>query len=180
MRLLHNRTPGRQTGAALAVSLVILLIMTILGVQALKTTMLEEKMAGNYRDKQLAFEAAEAALREAEIWLDTITPTVTVAPFTPDLSNGEVWMFSDVMQENIKKEAWWNSPSGVVEATTNNSQLSSEPKYTIMEQQSLGDTAELGSNAQQPQRYFYRVVARGVGGSDNSVVLLQTTFVKLY
>ena len=56
----------QQTGSALIVSLSILLILTILGVSAMRTASLEERMAGNSRDSQMAFEAAEAALRAAE------------------------------------------------------------------------------------------------------------------
>jgi len=55
--------PQRQTGAALIVSLVLLLIMTVLGVTAMRTTTLQERMAGNLRDNNLAFQDAEAALR---------------------------------------------------------------------------------------------------------------------
>lgn len=60
----HNTC--KQQGAVLVVSLIMLLIMTIIGVSAMRTTILEEKMAGNYRDSNIAFQAAEAALRDAE------------------------------------------------------------------------------------------------------------------
>ncbi len=60
----HNTV--KQQGAVLVVSLILLLIMTLIGVSAMRTTILEEKMAGNYRDSNIAFQAAEAALRDAE------------------------------------------------------------------------------------------------------------------
>jgi type IV pilus assembly protein PilX len=66
-------SPGTQRGAVLVVSLIILLIMTILGVSSMKNTTLEERMAGNMRDQNLAFQSAEAALIEGEIYLrDTL------------------------------------------------------------------------------------------------------------
>ncbi len=56
----------RQRGVVLVVGLLLLLVMTVLGVTTIKSTILEEKMAGNLRDKDLAFQAAEAALRDGE------------------------------------------------------------------------------------------------------------------
>ena len=40
--------------------------MTLLGVSSMSTSNLEEKMSGNSRDREIAFQAAESALREAE------------------------------------------------------------------------------------------------------------------
>lgn len=55
-----------QSGVVLAISLIMLLLLTLIGFSALQSTGLEEKMAGNMRDRNLAFQAAEAALRDAE------------------------------------------------------------------------------------------------------------------
>ncbi len=64
---------SRQRGVVLVTGLIFLVMMTLLGVTAMQTTMLEEKMAGNLRDEILAFQAAEAALREGEMFLQQIT-----------------------------------------------------------------------------------------------------------
>ncbi len=56
----------RQRGAVLVISLLILLIMTLIGITGMQTSVLEERMAGNYRDIALAFQASETALRDAE------------------------------------------------------------------------------------------------------------------
>ena len=62
-----------QRGSALVFSLVILLVMTMIGITALGTSTLEEKMAANDRNQRVAFQAAEAALREGETQLSTHT-----------------------------------------------------------------------------------------------------------
>ncbi len=54
------------SGAELIVALIMLLLITIVGVSAMQTTTMEEKMAGNLRDRHIAFQAAEAALRQGE------------------------------------------------------------------------------------------------------------------
>ena len=60
---------SRQRGVVLVTGLIFLVILTLLGVTAMQTTILEERMAGNLRDENLAFQAAEAALREGELFL---------------------------------------------------------------------------------------------------------------
>ncbi|HHJ38290.1 MAG: hypothetical protein AXA67_13855 [Methylothermaceae bacteria B42] len=49
----------RQQGAVLIVSLLLLLVMTLLGVTAMQSNMLEEKMAGNFWSRNLAFQAKD-------------------------------------------------------------------------------------------------------------------------
>lgn len=58
-------TVRRERGVALVAALAILLILTIIGVAAMRTSSLEERMAGNIQDATYAFEAAESALNKA-------------------------------------------------------------------------------------------------------------------
>ena len=53
---------SRQTGAALFVGLVLLLVMTVLGVSGMNTATLELAMAGNAQVQQQAFQAAETGI----------------------------------------------------------------------------------------------------------------------
>ncbi|MDO9227269.1 MAG: PilX N-terminal domain-containing pilus assembly protein [Pseudomonadota bacterium] len=70
MRLLSDGKPcPGQSGAALITSLVFLTVLTILGMSTLGTALLESRMAGNARDRNLAFQAAESALRDAERYI---------------------------------------------------------------------------------------------------------------
>lgn len=55
-----------ECGAVLLVSLVMLLLLTLIGLAGMRMVQLEERMAGNLRDRQMAFQAAEAALRAGE------------------------------------------------------------------------------------------------------------------
>ena len=64
MTSLPNR--NRQAGVALAVALVLLLVITLLGLASIRGTSLQEKMSANLQDRDVAFQAAEAALRVAE------------------------------------------------------------------------------------------------------------------
>lgn len=57
---------SRQTGAALVIGLVMLVLLSTLGFTAMNTSILEQRMAANARDRIRAFEAAEAALIACE------------------------------------------------------------------------------------------------------------------
>ena len=59
---MHTTHFKSQSGAALVVSLLILLVMTVIGISSMRTTNLQEKMASNTREREQAFEAAESAL----------------------------------------------------------------------------------------------------------------------
>lgn len=54
--------PGRQKGIVLVVGLVFLLVLTIIGVTSLRTTTLEQRMAGNMQQRTVAFQDAEAKI----------------------------------------------------------------------------------------------------------------------
>lgn len=62
---------GRQSGAALVVSLIFLLLMTLISTSSMRSATMQERMAGNTRDYHLGFQSAEAALRDAENYLQT-------------------------------------------------------------------------------------------------------------
>ncbi len=61
---------AKQTGAVLIVSLIMLFLMSILAMSSMSRTVVQERMAGNVIDKQRAFQAAEAALRAAERYVE--------------------------------------------------------------------------------------------------------------
>ena len=82
---LPNSKSDKQAGSALIVSLVILLLLTLIGVTAMSTTSLEERMAGNNRDENIAFQAAETAARDGENWIVWVMNTTLggAPPYAP-------------------------------------------------------------------------------------------------
>ena len=71
---------GEQRGATLAIVLIFLVLVTLIGVTAMTTTTLEEKMAGNLKEQNLAFQAAESALRDAKLDIQGLNAAGTVSP----------------------------------------------------------------------------------------------------
>lgn len=60
------KSPARQAGVSLLVVLILLLVMSILGIAVLRSSGMQERMSANMRDRSIAFQAAETALREAQ------------------------------------------------------------------------------------------------------------------
>ena len=56
----------KQTGAVLAIGLVVLLVLTLLGTGSINSVRMEEKMTANVQSLGMAFEGAEAALVQGE------------------------------------------------------------------------------------------------------------------
>ncbi|SEK68836.1 type IV pilus assembly protein PilX [Pseudoxanthomonas sp. GM95] len=56
----------RQRGAVLYVALVMLILLAMIGIAGMQVTSLQEKMSGNYRNTNLAFQNAEARARNVE------------------------------------------------------------------------------------------------------------------
>ena len=75
-----NFNPSHERGAVLVISLVLLMIMTILAVTLSQTSTLEQRMAGNARDLDAAFQASEAALRGAEVALQAAVTDIRANP----------------------------------------------------------------------------------------------------
>ena len=72
----HTTHPTAQHGVALVVALVLLVVVTLVGLAAIRGTTLQQKMTSNFYDREISFQAAEAALRAGEAWA-TANPTNT-------------------------------------------------------------------------------------------------------
>lgn len=83
----HIRSPrSRQSGAALYVSLIVLILLTLIGVVAMQVAGLQERMSANYQAANLAFQNAELTARaqELEIEADVAAAQVVDANLPPN------------------------------------------------------------------------------------------------
>lgn len=160
----------RQTGMALITGLIFMVVLTLLALAAMRTTTLEERMSGNARDRDLAFQAAEAALREGEQVLQGATlPTFAVGTsYTPRIAAGTLTTYWQSTHP-------WTTESVAIDWQPDGT--SAAPRFVIEE---MGATAGGGGGGlgfgALPDSGVYRVTARGVGSSANTVVILQAVF----
>lgn len=166
----HTTNPPmhtREHGAALIVALMMLLVMTVLGITAARTTNLQERMAGNLRDNNLAFQSAERALREGETFLRG----ATLPPFTG--VNGLLTMQDDAGLASFWATYDWATNSRTATGMTD---VSADPLYVVEELPPLPEAGGSERFGALPDIGFYRITAQGVGGSADAVTILQSTY----
>lgn len=164
-----------QSGMVLPVSLIMLLLMTLIGVSGIQSTTLEEKMASNARDKNLAFQAAESAVREGEAFLTAaILPT-----FTAGGVDGLYSLNSTIISDNtIKTSDFWSANGKVVQMNNASvkAHVKESPRYVIQQLAfSEGGGQSLDASVHQ-ENEMYQITARGVGGSATAVAIIQSTY----
>lgn len=167
-----------QAGIALFISLVLLLVLTIIGVSAVQTTSLEERMARNSRDRLMAFQAAESALRDAEVFIETLTTTVS---FTDAGTNGRwtIAPFSTI--ERWNQAGIWAGGGSIVAANAIQG-VAEAPRFliehaaTIVREENAYQLDDPYTGSAADRIEIFRVTARGVGGTQNARVLLQSTY----
>ena len=149
-------TPLRQQGAALLVSLVILLVLTVLALSSMQGTTLQERMVSSQRDAQIALEGAEFALQAAEAEL--------AGPTLPTFENSKGLYQEDddlpvALQTlaGILDPASWQAPAGGGHG--NNTRAAPMPREEI-------DGVEMDLLA-EPPRYFIKATP-GVGSASSS------------
>ncbi len=138
-----------QRGAVLIVSLIFLLLLTLIGTAAMRTTTLQERMAGNTRDINLSFQAAEAALRAGEDWLN-VPANATAAQSNPP----------------------WNGAAVTDTLAGLDAQLAAAPTFYVGQPTSVRMGIGLGG----PPKFlnYYPINARGAGGSATAQTVLET------
>jgi type IV pilus assembly protein PilX len=173
------RVPRRQQGAALITVIVLLLVMTLLGLVSVRATVLEERMSAGMLDRSIAFQAAEAALREGErqAVIATFPASGCISGLCgpPDPTALPVW----------ESDSVWNTAP---EAPTDFEGHVDPPKYIIEliatgvpgvgtgECSTSGDVSGPGCTVTGTQRRF-RITARSqaeTADDGRAVVLLQS------
>lgn len=94
MNIASRLMPSRQHGAVLFVALIVLILLTLLGITAAQVTVLQERMSGNFRVQQLAFERAEGEMskgRDAASNPLTAYDTISDLPKSLGPSNESPW-----------------------------------------------------------------------------------------
>ncbi|GGI79643.1 pilus assembly PilX family protein [Legionella impletisoli] len=167
-----SRVITKQQGATLAVTLILLFVVSLLGVSAMHVTQMQEKMSSNLQDKELSFNAAESALMAGEEWLLGLTtqpPVVTTCSSFPCVQT--VFQNTDITTQD---SSWWVSNAAAYNNNLEN--INTSPRYIIEFLEFIPDSQVIGdSSIKSTGVFYYQITARGTGASDDSVSILQTT-----
>jgi len=161
--------PTRQNGSVLLVSLIILLVISLLAVGGMQGTIMQERMSSNLHDRELAFQAAEAALRDAEDRLINNPPdTIPNDDGLFDINHSDIpdWLSASADADPVDAIEYSGAIDGVARL----------PQYYI---ERIGVTppgTETEAGTPLPPVSFYRVTARGFGGTEQSVVVIRSVY----
>ena len=190
--------PHKQQGAVFITGLVFLVAISLLGVTAIKTSTLEERMAGNLRDRNLALQAAEMGLRYAEQHIrdndpgtNAPNPIDGVTDFDEACTNGLCYYGAGDLapgepSATITDHAWTTNctPDCPIAYAAGNTfttngfsytapalpaNVLAPPTYLI---EGMRKTPAGSSSA----RYYYRITVRAQGAQLGTVVRLQEIF----
>ncbi|MDB5814409.1 MAG: hypothetical protein JWN23_1526 [Rhodocyclales bacterium] len=167
------RSPGKQKGVTLIVSMIMLLVLLLLGISASQSGGLQEKMAGGTRNREIAFEAAETALGIAQA---TLVANYLAAEHTYTNSTGTATLVGPA-NEHANDASFWNGVSWVA-ATCAAAGCHTVPagKLTKVAAQPMYYVERLADIGSPTPHQTYRITARGFGGTSDTVVIVQSIY----
>jgi type IV pilus assembly protein PilX len=176
--------PHRQRGMVLITSILLLIVLTIMALSMMRNYGVEERIAGNTRDKQRAFNAAVSAQQYAEFWLTSgtnITPATcsSVVPST----TGQVC--TNGLTTATLNALPWAAGVTYTQFTAN------QGGNTVQSYLTAGAPTPVGTYALAPVFYIqdlgfppaggtgelYQIDAVGYGGSSGTVAIVESTYI---
>ena len=182
-----------QRGLSLITTLLFMVAALMLGVSVLSVNVMQERMIGNTKDRDLAFQAAEAALRDAERdLLDNITAD---SVFTPTCTNGlctppsqRALPLSVPVHDAAAGLDWTNDAQVrkygqyTLAAAFPGLRAGAQPRYVIEKLGALApppgeSLTRIGLEPTAPA-LGYRITAQATGAREETVVILQSIHTK--
>ncbi len=157
----------------------IMLVVTVLGVTAINTASLEGKLARNFQERALAFQAAETALRAGEQVLEGLT----AEPVVCSAGSCAVWSRNALQTESGNPaQLWWESQSAQWWRDRGASNASADPDLTaqflIEERSFVQNNAQ--ANVVGSGLNYYTITAMGARNGSGAQVVLQSHFMKRF
>ncbi|HDZ56623.1 MAG TPA: hypothetical protein ENI17_13870 [Pseudomonas xinjiangensis] len=171
-----------QRGSVLLICLILLLAMTFLGVSAMSNSTMQERIVGGARDQNVAFQAAEAALRVGELMAQDVISEVSEYPELRP---------ADAVNCVIGADDW-KAPAGLKRAPstptctvtsyyaalaaerTSQSDLLDAPEICIETGEAAGPGGASACHQDSPRGLLFKVDAEGFGSTGASATLRST------
>jgi type IV pilus assembly protein PilX len=171
---------AHQSGAILIISLIMLLLVTIIGVTGSQVTGMEERMAGNMREQNSAFQAAEAGLRAGEAGSAPVAGTLPVGS-----CDGVGGFFYSITDPTLQPSSPCPGVSPSIpywltfnwDDNTHQTDPTGAFNYGYYVERLPDQTQVVAglTGTETITTYWYRVTARGISNSNNAVVILQSS-----
>jgi type IV pilus assembly protein PilX len=171
----------KQSGMALVTAILLLVVMTIMAISMMRSYGVEERIAGNTREKERALNAAVSAQQYAEYWLSA-NPAPLAGACTGIVSS-TIGQICTLPQANFATVPWATGvtytqfTSNPIDGVTNTiagvgagaqGTYYAAPEFYI---------TDLGPNKGTPVGELYQIDAVGYGGTPNAVAVVESTYV---
>jgi len=182
---------ARQRGLSLVTTLVLMLATLGLGVAVMGVNVMEERMIANTKDRDLALQAAEAALRDAEQDVannvssaTAFTDTCASGLCTPPSQRDSLGPLASLPVDDSRLGFDWTVDANVrrygqFTGAAEFPSVAQQPRYVIEKFSFLGtpagESVVLGAEPTAPG-VGYRITARAVGARPETVVVLQSIY----
>ncbi|MFB0968452.1 MAG: PilX N-terminal domain-containing pilus assembly protein, partial [Pseudomonadales bacterium] len=158
---------------------------------SVQTTSMQERMARNSRDANLAFQAAESAIKDAETIVEDFA---SLAAFD-DADANQNGLYYEAAFDEVNN--WrsiedgglvdWESPDGdYLTADTSISNVAAQPKYivehvkTVVSDEDRLNLDNVGQDTGSGRAQIFRVTVYGTGGTETAHVMIQSTYGKRF
>jgi type IV pilus assembly protein PilX len=182
MKRLHGKArlarPRGECGMALITGLLLLLVVTIIGLSMFRSYGMQEKIAGNSREKDRALNAAISAQQLAESWLVSPIAPTTGGLCTSGLVSSNVGQACSNMPDNGFAAPWTIGgvgPAGVRDDNFAGQIISAAaPTQGTWYQPPQYYVTWLGTSA--GGNNYFQIDGAGWGGTSNSFAVVESTY----
>lgn len=187
-----------QHGAALAVTLIMMVAVLAIGVATSQAALMAERQARSERDRHVALQAAEAALRDAESDIESTGNPARAALFAPGSASGFVrgcgrmgnanaglclaagahpaWQAVDLAEHGEQaRSVAYGTFTGESMPTGEGPMPARLPRYII----EAVPVRRAGDDVSKPILNVYRITAVGFGAHESTRVVLQSFYRKV-
>ncbi len=195
LRKKHQNIKSRQAGVALAIGIILLLIISVIGVNSMKSALLQEKMSGGLSRSSFAETAAYSLLVSVENYVyslyegNTGTNSETCDYCTSDQPRGDQW-HGFTREKNMSEGEIFSGASHLGPLLP---YLHDTPRYVLIKLPNIGsangivgefDDGSSGGNAGQAgnsgsselQFDYFRIAAKANDFNGNTYVVYESTF----
>jgi type IV pilus assembly protein PilX len=193
-----HRPPAGQRGIVMITSLLLLIVVTIMALAMFRGFGVEEKLAGNTREKQRALSAAISAQQYAEWWIGTGGGSATSAPvvcstvLNANLAQGQIcsnklpvavnnndvttvpWLIGGAsvgvtyVPPNMVPAMVISTTPTVVSGAASNPSYFAKPAFYISD---MGPSADASIPGE-----IYQIDAVGYGGNSTTAAVVESTY----
>lgn len=187
--IIPEYSPRAQRGIVLISSMLLLLVVTIIALSMFRSFGMQEKIAGNMREKQRALQAAMSAQQYAEWWLSTggsttSAPAACAGLLSANLNQGQICSNKlPSVVADVTAVPWQIGGTNVgVTFLPSNMQISTTPTVGSVANPTYYSTPTFYISDMGPSfdpnvpGEIYQVDAVGYGGGSNTAAVVESTY----